>query len=253
MDELWDVKKAADCLGLSVRTVYQMARDGRVPNIRMGGRWRFRPTDIDSWLQAQVRVPTGMVSSSGAPPAADAGELAWFLSVFTNPLERRLAFVARLTTACEDRGWLPPVIVGGHAVEFYSAGGYATVDIDVVSASEPLDEILGSWGFERRGRHWVREDLALVVEAPSSRLAPEQRDRLTEVRVAGSSAYVLGLEDVIADRLAACVRWSSENDCRWAEVLAFAHEDELDVDYLRRQATEMDVAERLEVMLRREA
>lgn len=253
MEELWDVKKTAGRLGLSVRTVYQMARDGRMPSIRMGGRWRFRPTDIDSWLQAQVRVPTGMVPASGAPPAADAGELARFLSMFTNPLEQRLAFVARLTTACENRGWLPPVIVGGHAVEFYSAGGYATVDIDVVSASEPLDEILGSWGFERRGRHWVREDLGLVVEAPSSRLAPGQRDRLTEVRVAGSTAYVLGLEDVIVDRLAACVHWSSENDCRWAEVLTTAHEPDLDVDYLRRRATEMEVAERLEGILRRKA
>jgi hypothetical protein len=143
------------------------------------------------------------------------------------------------------------VIVGGHAVEFYTAGGYATVVIDVVSASEPLDEILGSWGFERRGRHWVREDLGLVVEAPSSRLAPGQPDRLTAVRVAGSTAYVLGLEDVIVDRLAACVHWSSENDCRWAEVLTTAHEDDLDVDYLRRRATEMKVAERLEVILRR--
>ncbi len=159
--------------------------------------------------------------------------------------------MARLRTACEDRGWPPPVIVGGHAVEFYSAGGYATIDIDVVSASEPLDEILGSWGFERRGLHWVREDLGLVVEAPSSRLAPGQRDRLTEVRVAGSSAYVLGLEDVIVDRLVACVHWSSENDCRWAEVLMAAHEDDLDVDYLRRRATEMEVAERLEDILGR--
>jgi excisionase family DNA binding protein len=251
VDELWDVKKTAGRLGLSVRTVYQMARDGRIPSIRVGGRWRFRPTDIDWWLQAHMRVPAGMAPPSSAPSVADPGELARFLSAFTSPLERRLAFVARLTTACQDRGWLPPVIVGGHAVEFYSAGGYATVDIDVVSASEPLDEILGSWGFERRGRHWIREDLGLVAEAPSSRLAPGQRDRLTQVQVAGATAYVLGLEDVIVDRLAACVHWSSENDCRWAEVLTTVHKDDLDVDYLRLRATEMEVADRLETILGR--
>jgi hypothetical protein len=34
-------------------------------------------------------------------------------------------------------------------------------------------------------------------------------------------------------------------------VLTTAHEDDLDVDYLRRRATEMKVAERLEVILRR--
>ncbi|MCJ7797614.1 MAG: helix-turn-helix domain-containing protein, partial [Thermoleophilia bacterium] len=57
MDELWDVKATAAHLGLSVRTVYQMARDGRIPSIRVGGRWRFRPTDVDSWLASQARGP----------------------------------------------------------------------------------------------------------------------------------------------------------------------------------------------------
>ena len=225
-----------------------MARDGRIPSIRVGGPARAnRPTDIDWSLRGPRPVP-GRHGAPGAArlPVADPGELARFLSAFTSPpLERRLAFVARLTTACQDRGWPPPVIVGGHAVEFYSAGGYATVDIDVVSASEPLDEILGSWGFERRGRHWIREDLGLVAEAPSSRLAPGQRDHLTQVQVAGATAYVLGLEDVIVDRLAACVHWSSENDCRWVEVLTTVHKDDLDVDYLRLRATEMEVADRL--------
>lgn len=220
MEELWDVKRTAERLGLSIRTVYQMARDGRVPSIRIGGRWRFRPTDLDAWLYGRTRTSTGHVPESDAAPMAGADGLARFLAAFPNPLERRLAFVARLTTACEERGWLPPVVVGGHAVEFYSAGGYATVDIDVISASEPLDEILGSWGFEQRGRHWLREDLGLVVKAPGSRLAPGQRDHLTQVRVAAITAYILGLEDIIIDRPAACVHWwSSENDCRWAQVL----------------------------------
>ncbi len=249
MDELWDVRQTAGQLGLSVRTVYQMARDGRIPSLRVGGRWRFRPADIDRWLASQARGPGARGSAGPDLPGAGADELERFLSGFGDLLEKRLAFVGRLTAACESRGWLPPVIAGGHAVEFYSAGGYATVDIDVVSASEPLDVILGGWGFERRGRHWVREDLGVVVEAPSSSLAPGQRDRLTEVRVAGTIAYVLGLEDVIVDRLAACVHWSSDDDCRWAEVLVTAHRGDLDVGYLRSRATEMEVGVRLEDIL----
>jgi excisionase family DNA binding protein len=249
MDELWDVKTAASHLGLSTRTVYQFVRDGRIPGIRVGGRWRFRQSDLDSWLRSDTRR-IDRTSSTPVPPAApDAASLADFLSRLHGTLEKRLAFMALLTRACVSRGWQPPVIVGGQAVEFYSAGGYATVDIDLVSESEPLDEILPGWGFERRGRHWMRADLGLIVEAPGSRLAPGQRDRLTEVQVAGASAYVLGLEDVIVDRLAACVHWSSENDCRWAKVLLDAHRTELDLDYLRAQAVEAKVVARLERML----
>ena len=156
MDELWDVKTAASHLGLSTRTVYQFVRDGRIPGIRVGGRWRFRQSDLDSWLQSDARG-TGRTSPIPVPPAVpDAAALADFLSSLHGTLEKRLAFMALLTRACVGRGWQPPVIVGGQAVEFYSAGGYATVDIDLVSASEPLDEILPGWGFEQRGRHWMR-------------------------------------------------------------------------------------------------
>lgn len=250
MDELWDVKTAASRLGLSTRTVYQLARDGRIPGIRVGGRWRFQQSDLDRWLEPNARGRVHRMSGAPVSPAApDAAGLAAFLSRLPSPLEKRLAFMGLLTRACVSRGWQPPVIVGGQAVEFYSGGGYATVDIDLVSASEPLDEILPGWGFERRGRHWVRADLGLIVEAPGSRLLPAQRDRLTEVEVAGTTAYLLGLEDVIVDRLAACVHWSSENDCRWAEVLVGAHKADLDLDYLRAQAREAEVSARLEQML----
>jgi len=250
MDELWDVKTVAPRLGLSTRTVYQLARDGRIPGIRVGGRWRFRPSDLDRWLEANAQGRAESVSEAPVSPAAlDATGLADFLSTLPSSLEKRLAFIGLLTRACVGRGWQPPVIVGGQAVEFYSAGGYATVDIDLVSASEPLDEILPDWGFERRGRHWIRGDLGLIVEAPGGRLAPGQRERLTEVEVAGTSAYVLGLEDVIIDRLAACVHWSSENDCRWAEVLIGVHGADLDLDYLRAQADEAEVSARLAQLL----
>jgi excisionase family DNA binding protein len=251
MEELWDVKQTAAHLGLSVRTVYQMARDGRIPRVRVGGRWRFRPGDIDSWLRspssaerATPRRPRELSRTGG-----ESDELAALLSRFADPLERRLAFVGRLTAECVRRGWVPPVVVGGQAVEFYSAGGYATVDIDLVTPSEPLDEVLDEFGFERRGRHWIRHDLGLVVEAPGNSLAPGQRERLTEVRVGGAVAYVLGLEDVIVDRLAACVFWSSQDDCGWAEVLLTVHRARLDVDYLRRRAGEVGVLDRLESLL----
>jgi excisionase family DNA binding protein len=245
MDELWNVERVAEHLGLSVRTVYQMARDGRIPTVRIGGRWRFRPEDVDAWLADGVRKGRGASAQETLPEPAPLDVVAAAVSLHADPLARRLAFVALLTGACVGRGWNAPVIVGGHAVEFYTAGGYTTVDIDLVTASEPLDEILGAWGFVSRGRHWLREDLGLVVEAPSAGLAAGQRERLTEVRIGDGVAYVLGIEDLIVDRLEACVHWKSDDDCLWAETLLATHRARIDAPYLTQRATEAGVAGRL--------
>lgn len=263
MDELWDVRRVARLLGLSERTVYQMVRDGRLPSLRVGGRWRFRPQEIERWLDDSAvaggsdapdggRPAPGALERAGAGGAADPEraeidreEIETLLGRIEDPLERRLAFVAHLTAASIARGWLPPVVVGGHAVEFYTAGGYATVDIDLVSAHEPLQEALPRWGFIARGRHWLHEGLGLVVEAPGSHLEAGQRERVTRVEIAGGIAHILGVEDVIVDRLAACVHWRSEEDCRWARVLLDLHADRLDWDYLTATARAREVEERL--------
>jgi len=50
---LWDVDQVSAYLGVPVSSVYKMtARSAtvRIPHIRIGGRLRFRPTDIDHWL-----------------------------------------------------------------------------------------------------------------------------------------------------------------------------------------------------------
>ena len=207
MEELWDVRRVAGLLGLSERTVYQMARDGRLPARRVGGRWRFRPEEIERWLDGSVSpAAQGLATPDrqGSIPEPDRFQVEETLGRIDDPLERRLAFVSLLTAACVARGWLPPVVVGGHAVEFYTAGGYATVDIDLVSAHEPLEEVLPRWGFVPRGRHWLHEQLGLVVEAPGSQLEPGQRERVTNVEIAGGVTQILGVEDLIVDRLAAC-------------------------------------------------
>lgn len=272
MDELWDIRGVARLLKLSERTVYQMAREGRLPARRIGGRWRFRPEEIERWLHDSAgrsrTTPARREESRPAeakdelresrgprreprPVGADLGraEFEERLSGIIDPLERRLSFVALLTDAVTALGWRPPVVVGGHAVEFYTAGGYATVDIDLVSAHEPLEAVLPKWGFAARGRHWVHEELGLVVEAPGSRLEPGQLDRVTGVETAGATAYVLGVEDLIVDRLAACVHWRSEEDCAWARVLVALFEDGLDEEYLWERARLREVDEHLRAVL----
>ncbi len=104
-------------------------------------------------------------------------------------------------------------------MEFYTAGHYATVDIDLISPSDPLDEVLSGWGFEREGRHWFDADLDLLVEAPGSQLEPEPAQRVNTVEVRGERLSIIGIEDMLIDRLNACIHWRSEESCEWARTL----------------------------------
>ncbi|MGB9849686.1 MAG: hypothetical protein ACPLSY_07660 [Moorellaceae bacterium] len=57
-------------------------------------------------------------------------------------------------------------MVGGRALEFYTLGGYATKDIDlVVNGREHAKRVLEEMGFLRRPgeRHWYNEDLDLAI------------------------------------------------------------------------------------------
>lgn len=161
------------------------------------------------------------------------------------PFERRLYLAALLTSALEPRG-IRPIVVGGNALEFYTLGGYATGDLDlVVSAVEPVDLLLRSWGFERLGRHWYSESLDLAVEIPGDSLAGDLA-RLTVVEVEGLVAYVIGIEDLVIDRLSAYVHWRSEEDGRWAQELLTLHGSTVDWDYLAVRGREARVLEALE-------
>lgn len=166
-----------------------------------------------------------------------------------DPLRRRLTFLALLSSACELLGWSRPVVVGGHAVEFYTSGGYTTVDIDLVSPCEPLTEILGGWGFRREGRHWLDDELGLAVEAPGSHLGPGQRERTTGVRLGPGVVEVLGIEDLVVDRLNACVHSGSEEDCHWAHILLAAYRERIDLAYLGSRAREEQVSGQLAELL----
>ncbi|MEM2934726.1 MAG: DUF6036 family nucleotidyltransferase, partial [Methanocellales archaeon] len=147
-----------------------------------------------------------------------------------NGLERKLFFTAVLTEALKEEG--KPIVVGGTAVEFYTLGGYSTLDLDLVyKKRESLDKLLQKLEFKKYGRHWYKEELDLAIEIPSSELTGS-KDRLTRIEFEGISAYIIGIEDIIADRLNAYVHWKSEDDGRWAKRMMYLHRDKIDWGYL---------------------
>jgi len=250
MDELWDISRVAKYLGVTERTVYNRVRSGELPAVKVGRLWRVRAADLETWLsrsRAGTRAGGVLEAEIAREPGAvpDRVDLEARMSAFADTLERRLAFVALLSHGAEALGYSAPVIVGGHAVEFWTAGDYPTVDIDLAGASEPINEILSRWGFRRQGRHWFDEALGIVVEVPAAALANAQRERVVSVDMGGIRAHVLGVEDLIIDRLNACVHWKDDESCLWAVSLLRVARD-LDADYLRDRASEEDVSAKLE-------
>jgi excisionase family DNA binding protein len=250
MDELLDIAQVATYLGVSERTVYDRVRAGTLPAIRVGRLWRVRVADLEAWLDSNrpcARLPAA-AADHGARPAPSRADLEGSLAGIDDQLDRRLTFVGMLSRAVGALEWPPPVIVGGNAVQFYTGGDYATVDIDLVGASEPLAEVLDGWGFERKGRHWLDETLGIVVEAPGSQLSSDEQAHVASVNVGTDVVLVLGIEDLIVDRLNATAHWGDEESRLWAESLIGAAL-ELDVDYLRKRAADEGVSELLETVL----
>jgi excisionase family DNA binding protein len=261
MDELWDIARVAAYLGVTERTVYNKVRAGELPAVKVGRLWRVRPGDLEAWLELGAKTPAsvpgpypypevaGRASIAAEPGAIPSrADLEASLVGVEEIVARRMRLVSLLAKGVVALGWSAPVVVGGFAVQYYTAGNYPTLDIDLVGASEPVAQVLESWGFLREGRHWYDAELKFAVEVPGAQLEQAERDRVFGVRVAGVDAYILGIEDLIIDRLAACVHWNDGESCRWAKAMVVTA-PELDLAYLEQRATAEDVLDKLREML----
>lgn len=52
-DEILTLKELADYLKLAEKTTYRLTAEGKLPRFKVGGSWRFRKSDIDSWITKQ--------------------------------------------------------------------------------------------------------------------------------------------------------------------------------------------------------
>jgi len=125
--------------------------------------------------------------------------------------EAALRLLARVSTAMDDAGFRPPILVGGGAVELYTVGAITTGDFDLSCAQQDiLEATMQSLGFVRPSgpgkatRGWIHPELALGFEVVSASLLDGLADwtmvRIVEVNAAGSIA-VIAPEDMIADRM----------------------------------------------------
>lgn len=151
------------------------------------------------------------------------------------PFKRRLYFVGILTKYLK-KDKIRPIIVGGNALEFYTMGFYSTNDIDIVSEGyEKIGKLLESWGFKKEGRHWYSEEFEIAIEIPSSFLEEESKKYIIEVEMENLKVYIIGIEDLIVDRLNAYKWWNSISDKEWAKRLIKVKKNEIDFDYLKKR------------------
>jgi len=163
-------------------------------------------------------------------------------------LLKKLQILAQLTRQLQEYG-IRPVLVGGTALEVYTAGAYATGDMDIVVANRDVAvHALGEMGFQPHGRHWFHAQWEVAVEIPDTDLAGDY-GRLLELEIAdGEVVYCIGIEDLLIDRLNAAVHWQSSEDARWAKNLLRNHAMRLDWDYLWQRAREEGTAQVLEAL-----
>lgn len=56
-EQLMSVRQVADYLQLNQTTVYAWAQQGVLPGYKLGKAWRFRPAEIEAWLEEQRPTP----------------------------------------------------------------------------------------------------------------------------------------------------------------------------------------------------
>jgi excisionase family DNA binding protein len=49
-EEILDIDGAARALGVSTRTIYALARKGKIPAMRVGREWRFARRNLVDWV-----------------------------------------------------------------------------------------------------------------------------------------------------------------------------------------------------------
>lgn len=110
-----------------------------------------------------------------------------------------------------------------------------TKDIDFIAKDDfQIAKIMTSLGFSiGEGYTWFHSDISVVVEFPKPPLLGDI-SRVTEVKTEYGVAEIIGVEDIILDRLKGREFWQDNNEL--PEMMIYSHYESIDFVYLRKQA-----------------
>ncbi len=133
-------------------------------------------------------------------------------------------------------------LVGGQAVETYTAGQFPSGDIDVTTTdASRTEKVLKSLGFRQIGMVWLNKRLNVAFHIVG--YFPPERSRT--IRVGPYNARIISVEELILDRLSAAKFWNIPADVEKAKVLFDNFRKQIDMKYLRETAKKKNIGDLL--------
>ncbi len=149
-----------------------------------------------------------------------------------NPQRMKLLLLGYITDRLEKVSQ-SVFLVGGQAVETYTGGQFLTGDIDITTTdAKATEKILTSLGFKQIGIIWLSKGLGVAIQIVG--LLPKgSLERTLTIQAGPYSVKVIGVEDLIVDRLAHAKSWKSSGDLEKAKVLYANFKKQIDQNYLK--------------------
>jgi len=167
-------------------------------------------------------------------------------------LEKQIYLAAAISSAFEKRG-IQAVLVGGVVVEYYTAGGYTTADIDMILPpleKQEIETVMKELGFERFEdyRHWLHPHIQIPVEFPPGPLQIGHLlvQEVNEIEIASVKLKILKVEDILLDRLIMAQEWKDLQAQAQAEMLMYAHYGEVDWSYVHQKSSLLGILKLLQ-------
>jgi len=179
------------------------------------------------------------------------------VSLTQDKLERQIYLAAAISLAFEKRG-IQVVLVGGVVVEYYTAGGYTTADIDMILPpleKHVIETVMKELGFERFEdyRHWLHPYIPIPVEFPPGPLQIGHLlvQELNEIEIEEVKLKILKVEDILLDRLIMAQEWKDLQAQVQAEMLMYAHYTEIDWSYVHQKSSLLGILKLLQKIQRK--
>jgi len=164
-----------------------------------------------------------------------------------DPFKRRMFFLGLFTETLKQNG-VETILVGGEAIDLYTAGMFSTTDVDLVVDNKIITEkFLNRFGFgkEETGL-WLSKDLVIVVQVITNPYSGDPK-KLRKFKIKDYELRVAAPEDLIQNRLYSAKFWKSntQRDMEQSIALLRIFEDSIDNSYLDKIAKENDIVDYL--------
>src|SRR3989442_6200504 len=155
--------------------------------------------------------------------------------------KRRIQFIAFLSEKLKEEG-VDAILVGGQAIDLYTAGNFATSDVDLLVTNRPVTEkLLNKFGFGKETNGlWFNKDLNIVIQVIPEPYSGDPA-RLRKFRVKDFELRVAAPEDLIANRLDS--KSNTPRDSEQAIALLKIFADSIDNTYLNKVAKRDNIEE----------